>query len=79
MNVATKIEIHRSVLWLRAINVPTETGNILFLYDIFYPRDYLDVLIHKDPSPMYIATGSILKTRLYAIFQEKTAIFQAMQ
>ena len=58
-----------------AINVCTETGNIISLYNMFAPRDYLGVLIHKDPPPMYFATGSIMKTRLYAIFNEKTAFF----
>ena len=79
LNVATKIEIHRSVLWLCAINVSTETDNTMFLYNNFAPRDYLGLLIHKDVSPMYFATGSIMKTRLYAIFHEKTAFFQVMQ
>ena len=79
LNVAIKIEIHRSVLWLFTINVSTETGNIIFLYDMFDPRDYWSVLNHKDPSPMYFATGSIMKTRLYAIFHEKTAFFEVMQ
>ena len=77
--MATKIEIHRSVLWLCAINVSTETDNIIFLYNYFAPREYLGALIHKDASPMYFATGSIMKTRLYAIFHEKTAFFQVMQ
>ena len=52
---------------------------MIFLYDIFDPGDCLGVLIHKDPFPMYFATGSIMKTRLYAIFHEKTACFQVMQ
>ena len=76
--MATKIEIHRSVLGLCAINVSTETDNI-FLYNTFAPRDYFGVLIHKDASPMYFANGSIMKTRLYAIFHEKTTFFQVMQ
>ena len=62
-----------------ALNVSTEIGNIISLYDMFAPRDYMGVLIHKDPAPMYFATGSIIKTRLYAIFHEKTAFFQVMQ
>ena len=33
----------------------------------------MGVLIHKDPSPMYFATGSITRIRLYATFHEKTA------
>ena len=41
--------------------------------------DYLGVLIHKDASPMYFATGLIMKTRLYAIFHKETAFFQVMQ
>ena len=56
-----------------------ETDNIIFLYNNFDPRDYLDVLINKDVSPMYFATGSIMKTSLYAIFHEKTAFFKVMQ
>ena len=52
-----------------------ETDNFIFLYNNLVPRDYLSVLIHKDASPMYFATGSIMKTRLYAIFHEKTAFF----
>ena len=56
--------------------ISTETGNMIFLYDMFDPGDCLGVLIHKDPFPMYFATGSIMKTRLYAIFHEKTAFFK---
>ena len=55
--------------------VSTETDNIIFLYNNFAPRDYLGVLIHKDASLMYLASGSIMKTRLYAIFHEKKAFF----
>ena len=39
----------------------------------------MGVLIHKDASPMYFATGSIMKTRLYAIFHEKTTFLSIAQ
>ena len=52
---------------------------MIFLYDIFDPRDCLDVLIHKDPPPMYFATGSIMKTLCMRFSMRKRHFFQVMQ
>ena len=65
-------------MWDLIVSVPDHCLSSYFTHKTGHtinPNDYLGVLIHKDASPMYFATGSIMKTRLYTIFHEKTAFF----